>query len=412
MESNQAGGSYIPGTFSENIESEVNRLRYQVDLFYSREFEIYKKLGLKDGMKIVECGSGPGFLITNIKRDLPGCIATAVEIDPYLVEHLKRNSEDNGKMLIEVKHASIYKTELPDNSFDFAIARLVFEHLTQPADAISEIRRILKPGGTIVIVSNDFSYHLLTFPAINESDEMFSSYINSRLSKGGNPFIGRQMPVFLKNGGFEELNIEIICVHNEIDGDKPFLKAENVNISKSLVKEGFLKKETLENLVEGWYKILQYPGHVLFRQLFVSSGTKKGRNAELMNDINNFSNLASSLNRTLNSNDLIDLTRTEQEDKLGMYLIAKMKAIMEQPDLVINNSTILRDIDIDSITAAEISGIIKSDFGTSLSIADILQKDSISDIINAIINNLNSPSSQGTKNLKTEPDSNWIEGEL
>jgi len=351
-------------------------------------------------------------LISNIKRDLPGCIATAVEIDPYLVEHLKRNSEDNGKMLIEVKHASIYKTELPDNSFDFAIARLVFEHLTQPADAISEISRILKPGVTIVIVSNDFSYHLLTYPVIKESNEMFSAYINSRLSKGGNPCIGRQMTVFLKNGGFEELSIEIICVHNEIDGDKPFLKAENVNISKSLVKEGFLKKETLENLVEGWYKILQYPDHVLFRQLFVSSGTKKNRDAELINDINNFSNLASSLNRTLNSNDLIDLTRTEQEDKLGMYLIAKMKAIMEQPDLVINNSSILRDIDIDSITAAEISGIIKSDFDTSLSITDILQKNSISDIVNAIINNLNSSSTPGAKNLKTESDSNWIEGEL
>ena len=412
MKSNHTGGSYILDTFSENIESEVIRLKYQVDLFYQKEFEIYKKLGLKNGMKIVDCGSGPGFLISNIIRDFPDCNATAVEVDPYLAEHLKRNSENNGQRLFEAKHASIYNTELPDNYFDFAIARLVLEHLTQPENAISEVRRILKPGGTFVVVSNDFSYHLLTYPTIKESDEMFSAYINSRLSKGGNPLIGRQMPVLLKNGGFEELKIEIICAHSEIEGDKPFLKAENVNISKSLVNEGFLKKETLESLIGSWYKMLQYPGHVIFRQLFVSSGTKKDRDAEIVNGINNLSNFASSLNRALNSNDLIALTRAEQENRLGMYLIDKIKAMMEQPDLDINNSTILRDIDIDSITAAEISAIIKSDFNTSLGITDILQKDTISDIINAIINSLNHSSTPGTDNFKTESDSNWIEGEL
>ncbi len=411
MISNQTDGSYILDIFSENIESEVNRLKCQVDLFYQREFEIYKKLGLKDGMKIVDCGSGPGYMIRNIVRDLPDCTATAVEIDPFLVEHLKGNSENNGKKLFEVKHASIYKTELPDNSFDFAIARLVLEHLTQPVDAISEVRRILKPGGIIMVVSNDFSYHLLTYPTIKESDEMFSAYINSRLSKGGNPLIGRQIPVLLKNGGFEELKVEIICVHSEIEGDKPFLKAENVNISKSLVKEGFLKKDSLESLIENWYKMLQYPGHVLFRQLFVTSGTKESDKV-INKDINKSCNVASSLQETLNTDDLKGLNRTEQEKILGSYFINRIKAIVGKPDLDINDNTILSGIDIDSIAAAEISGIIKSDFGTDLSIADILEKVSISDIVNTIINGPDSSFTQRYDDLTSEPDSNWIEGEL
>ena len=58
-------GSYKIESFTDNKESEVTRLKYQVDLFYKKEFELYKRIGLKDGMNIIECGSGPGFLIRN-----------------------------------------------------------------------------------------------------------------------------------------------------------------------------------------------------------------------------------------------------------------------------------------------------------------------------------------------------------
>ena len=404
-------GSYKLESFTENKESEVNRLKFQVDLFYQREFELYKKIGLEDGMKIIECGSGPGFLISNIVRDLPHCTATAVEIDPFLIEQLSKNSVINGKKVFEVKHASIYKTELPDNFFDFAIARLVLEHLKEPEKAIAEVRRILKPGGKLVLVSNDFTYHLLTYPSIPELDDMYNAYIKSRFSEGGNPLIGRQLPVLLKKGKFEEINIEIICVHSDLEGDKPFLKAENVNISKSLVKDGFLKKEILESLIENWYKMLQQPDHVFFRQLFVISGAKSTKTS-VQND-NALENDSTRTNsQSLNFDNLKGMTSSEQESGLGLYFINKVKTILEQQQLDFDLHTKLNDIDIDSIAAAELSSVVKSDFNTGISISDILQKFSINDIIKLILNNLNSYSSGKTDSLDTQSGSNWSEGEL
>jgi ubiquinone/menaquinone biosynthesis C-methylase UbiE/acyl carrier protein len=404
-------GSYKLESFTDNKESEVNRLKYQVDLFFRREMDLYKKIGLRDGMKIIECGSGPGFLISKIVEELPLCSATALEIDSFLVEQLNNNSSINGKKLFEVKHASIYETGLPDNYFDFAIARLVVEHLKEPEKAIAEVRRILKPGGKMVLVSNDFAYHLLTYPSIPELDEMYDAYIKSRFSEGGNPLIGRQLPVLLKRGEFVDINIEIICVHSDLEGDKSFLKAENVNISKSLVNEGFLKKESLDSLIENWYKMLQQPDHVFFRQLFVISGAKSASNSA-QNENSKEIYLTHSKIQTLNLENLERMNPSEQETALGLYFINKVQEITEQQNPDLNKNTKLSDIDIDSIAAAELSGIVKSDFNTSISISNILQKYSINDIIELILNNLKFFSSVQANNSDDKSLVNWLEGEL
>ncbi len=404
-------GSYKLESFTENIESEVYRLKYQVDLFYPREMELYKKIGLRDGMNLVECGSGPGFLIGNIVRDLPLCTATAVEVDPFFVDHLNKGSVINGKKLFEVKHASIYETGLPDNYFDFAIARLVLEHLKEPGKAIAEMSRILKPGGNLVVVSNDFAYHLLTYPSIPELDEMYKAYIKSRLSEGGNPLIGRQLPVLFKKGNFESVNIEIICVHNNLEGDKLFLKAENVNISKSLVKDGFLKKEILESLINNWYKMLQQPDHVIFRQLFVISGVK-GSKASGQQENNRENDSVYSDSQTLNVISLKGMTPKQQESELGLFFINRVRSIMDLTDKEFELDTRLYDIDIDSIAAAELSSIARSDFNTGVSISEILQKLSIKDIVRLILDNLKSDTSVKSNGPVSKAGNSWLEGEL
>lgn len=267
-------GSYQLQNFTKNRETEVTRLKSQVELFFEREFDIYRKTGLKDNMDILECGSGPGYLIKSIVQRLPGCNATALEIDPFLFSVLSENSESEGRKLYRAVNGSIYETGFSDNSFDFIVTRLVIEHLEKPLKAIAELRRILRPGGKLVIVSNDFAYHLLTFPMITELNEMYDAYCRSRLSEGGNPYIARQLPVYLEKSGFGSINLDIVTAHSRLSGDEPFLKAENVNISKSLVEAGFLNRNSLASLVEKWFDMLRDPNHIFYRQLFVVSGQK------------------------------------------------------------------------------------------------------------------------------------------
>ena len=402
----EAGGSYQLDSFTDNRESEVKRLKAQVELFFDKEFALYKKIGLKDGMNIIECGCGPGFLIRSILKELPDCKATGLEIDPYFLEVLEETSVDNNNKLFQVKEGSIYDTKLPDNAFDFAVSRLVIEHLEDPMKAFAELNRILKPGGKLVIVSNDFAHHLLTYPVIPELSEMYNAYCQSRFAQGGNPLVGRQLPGYFKNGNFIDINVDIICAHSHIAGERAFLNAENVNISKRLVKEGFLKKETLDALADKWYKMLKDPDHVIYRQLFVVTGVKS--TVQSANTIVTQDDQVAQ-NKRLTADDLRSFDVNNQKIKLNEYLKNQVILYMEDEQLDFNDNEKLCFINIDSLAATELSSLIKTDFMTSISISDILDKHSIQDISQLIVDNMKDISAYTKSNTK---DNDWTEGEL
>jgi amino acid adenylation domain-containing protein len=395
---NAMKGSYQLKSFTENKDAEVKRLQAQVNLFFDKEFELYVRYGLKNGMKIIECGSGPGFLMRNILKMLPDCDATALEIDPFLFEILKSNAVENNVKLFDTINASIYDTQLPENTFDFIITRLVIEHLQSPLDAIKELYRILKPGGKLVIVSNDFAYHLVTYPVIKELDEMYDAYCRSRLSEGGNPLIGRQIPAYLKKNNFTNVQLEVICVHSDLVGDNAILQAESVNISKSLVNDGYLKKETLDALADSWYRMLKDPDHVIYRQLFVVCGEKKLFAKEELAE--NGKELVKKTDLNI-SEQIRGLTRDEQKNRILSFLITQMKRIMSDPDFYITGDEKLCDKDIDSIAAAELSSIIMTNFHKSVSISNILLRYSFNDIINEIFE-----VPDEDKGITTSPQSN------
>jgi SAM-dependent methyltransferase len=268
-------GSYQIRTFASNVEKEIQRLKAQVDLFWGNESKRYVEFGLRDGLSIVELGSGPGFLVEKILAAFPHINVTAIEIDPFLIAYAKNHAYQKHRHRCEILQGSIMDTGLAANSFDFAITRLVLGHLPDPVGAIREVLRILKPGGKAVFVDTDLSMHIMTLPHIAELAELYDAYCQSRQAEGGNPKIGRELPAFLKEGGFSKVDFEVICAHSEIVGDELFLASEGVGIPSKLVQDGFLSSKVLAKVTVAWRNMLRSPNHAIFRQLYVAVGEKE-----------------------------------------------------------------------------------------------------------------------------------------
>lgn len=271
--------SYKVDSISKVRDVEINRLKGQVELFWEKEFKHYLEFGLKDGMTILEIGSGPGFLTEKLLEALPNCFVYGVEIDDGLVEY-----SNNYLQQKDYDRFAIYQGSVTDlgnivKDCDFAITRLVLEHLPDPLKAVKEVYNSIKTKGKAVFIDNDFEMHLMTCPEVSKLRELYDAYCEARFSEGGNPKLGRQLPILLNKAGFTNIDFEAICVHSIVKGKESFLKSEGIGIPAKLVEEGYLKSKTLAEVAVGWRQMMKAEDSGIIRQLYLAVG-ERGKDDE------------------------------------------------------------------------------------------------------------------------------------
>ncbi|HZR83957.1 MAG TPA: methyltransferase domain-containing protein [Candidatus Binatia bacterium] len=99
---------------------------------------------------VVELGCGSGFYTPVLAAHADRVLAT--DSSPGMVD-LARERVASDRVRFQVEDCE--KTSLPDGSFDTAFMALVI-HFTDAARALAEMRRILKPGGTLILANLDF----------------------------------------------------------------------------------------------------------------------------------------------------------------------------------------------------------------------------------------------------------------
>ena len=393
-------GSYNIDNFTKNQKTEIIRLKSQVELFFNRELEIYQHLGMQDGTKVMECGCGPGYLLFNLANKFPKCTFLGLEIDSFLFEAFQKNISQYNIINVKAKQGSIYQTGEEDEYYDVIISRLVIEHLEKPHEALAELYRILKPGGKLIIVSNDFEYHVLTNPHIPELDMMYKAYCKSRIDEGGNPFIGRELPKYLQKLGAQQIQINIATAHSSISGDKALLKAENINISRSLVEKGYLEQKILDRLSNKWFEMLQNPEHVIYRQLFIVSGEKSLKDLAAKSTLEVKTNF-------LSTNQLDKLDEKNKINELNSILMNKITESIDDDSIQLDPMVKLYEYDIDSLTATDIASLLKDQFRINVKLTYILKECSVNDLVKIILDNYSFSSEENDLE-----QSEWTEGEL
>lgn len=95
--------------------------------------------------RILDVGCGLGFLLSGLGD---GWEKHGVEVSHFAAQHARQY----GTIFVGDLAAASY----PDGYFDVVVIHHVIEHLDDPIGAILEIRRILKPGGWLVLGTPDF----------------------------------------------------------------------------------------------------------------------------------------------------------------------------------------------------------------------------------------------------------------
>jgi ubiquinone/menaquinone biosynthesis C-methylase UbiE len=104
------------------------------------------------GRKTIDCGCGSGGYILELLK--LGSDAWGVEHNEEKVRHFKQTAKEPDL----VKVGDLERIEFRDATFDIALLNEVLEHVPSDQKALTEICRILKPAGTLMIFSPNRLY--------------------------------------------------------------------------------------------------------------------------------------------------------------------------------------------------------------------------------------------------------------
>lgn len=119
------------------------------DEFFER---VFSQGIVKAGNSLVDLGTGTGTLARGFAQR--GCKVIGLDISAQLLEQAKDLSEQAG-LSIDFRFAKAEETGLPDDTFDVVSAGQCWHWFDRQA-AATEVRRILKPNGRVVIAHFDW----------------------------------------------------------------------------------------------------------------------------------------------------------------------------------------------------------------------------------------------------------------
>ncbi len=136
-----------------------NPIRGRLNAWFFRLFDGYinrllgdrkRSLFAEHPQEIVEIGPGVG---ANFRYLSPGTRVIALEPNPQMHGALRAMAAKHGVSLKLVERSAT-DTGLPDNSVDWVVSTLVLCTVADPGATLSEIRRILRPGGQFVFIEH------------------------------------------------------------------------------------------------------------------------------------------------------------------------------------------------------------------------------------------------------------------
>jgi len=101
------------------------------------------------GGSVLEVAPGPGFLSIELAKR--GLRVRAVDISATFVEIARRNAAaERVEAQFEIGNAAALPVE--SGSVDVVVCRAAFKNFSEPVKALSEMRRVLRPGGTALLI--------------------------------------------------------------------------------------------------------------------------------------------------------------------------------------------------------------------------------------------------------------------
>lgn len=156
---------------------------------------------LRAGMSVLDVGCGPGTVTVDLARLVGPGKVIGVDAATPILESARELAASSGVDNVSFEYANAYKLPFEDNTFDVVHAHQLLQHLSDPIAAITEMRRVAKPGG--IVAARDADYGAMTwYPESPGLTEWNTLYHEVTAAYGYQADAGRRLLSWFQEAGF------------------------------------------------------------------------------------------------------------------------------------------------------------------------------------------------------------------
>ena len=212
---------------------------------------------LNAGMDLLDVGCGPATITADLAdRVTPGRVVGLDAASGALEAARATLAERDLPARVELTDGDVMSLPFDDGTFDVAHAHQVLQHLSNPVDALAEMRRVTRPGGIVAV--RDAVYSAMTwYPEFEDMKLWRSVYMATARANGGEPDAGGRLLAWAHRAGFTEVTASASTWCYATPADRAW-QSETwaqrclTSFGPQAVELGLARKADLETMAQAW----------------------------------------------------------------------------------------------------------------------------------------------------------------
>lgn len=198
-------------------ESMARNLAHQAEAIWPQERRLFDRYDLSGPLRVLDLGCGTGEITRRLAQRYPQAELLGIDILEANLERARASGDAGGR--IRYAAGDAFALDSADAAFDLVVCRHMSQAVPDFPRVLAEIARVLRPGGWLHLLSED--YGMLHFPALPQ-DGMDPAFDPDRFWNanaiaflrgiGCDGRVGRHTPALLAKGGFGDIAMDYVVV--------------------------------------------------------------------------------------------------------------------------------------------------------------------------------------------------------